>query len=47
VIKLPNLVIPFGDIKADIITGMLRGDGRDVTHNAIFGEIWFVAWKCF
>ena len=25
VIKLPNLVIPFGDIKADIVGGMLAG----------------------
>jgi len=47
VIKLPNLVIPFGDIKADIVTGMLTGDGRDVTRNTILGEILFVAWKCF
>ena len=45
VIKLPNLVIPFGDIKADIVTGMLTGGGQDVSHNAILGEIFFVAWK--
>jgi hypothetical protein len=38
-------VIPFGDIKADIVTGMLTGSGRDVTHNAILGEILFDGWK--
>jgi hypothetical protein len=27
VIKLTNLAIPFGDIKADIVTGMLTGGG--------------------
>ena len=44
-IKSSKFCDSFGDIKADIVTGMLTGGGRDVTHNAILGEILFDGWK--
>jgi hypothetical protein len=33
----------FGDMKADIVAGMLIGGVQDGTHNAILGEILFDA----
>jgi len=45
VIKTSKFSDSFGDIKADIVTGMLTGGGRDVAHNGILGEILFDGWK--